>query len=122
MRISSVPGRAEPVGRLAAGKPERLADLVYLPSLRRRTAGGQRQPRRLPLDVSPHPPPREFSRAALGIYLLIQIVAMLFGSCGYRGAYYDPYYYRNYSYSDSGTYSGQNQSQTGSDTGSGSWY
>lgn len=58
----------------------------------------------------------------LGIYLLIQIVAMLFGSCGYRGAYYDPYYYRNYSYSDSGTYSGQNQSQTGSDTGSGSWY
>ena len=57
----------------------------------------------------------------LGIYLLIQIVAMLFGSCGYRGAYYDPYYYRNYSYSDSGTYSGQNQSQTGSDTGSGSW-
>ena len=38
----------------------------------------------------------------LGIYLLIQIVAMLFGSCGYRGAYYDPYYYRNYSYSDSG--------------------
>ena len=45
-------------------KPERLADLVYLPSLRRRTAGGQRQPRRLPLDVSPHPPPREFSRAA----------------------------------------------------------
>jgi curved DNA-binding protein CbpA len=58
----------------------------------------------------------------LGIYLLIQIVAMLFGSCGYRGAYYDPYYYRNYSYSDSGTYSGQSQSQTGSDTGSGSWY
>ena len=57
----------------------------------------------------------------LGIYLLIQIVAMLFGSCGYRGAYYDPYYYRNYSYSDSGTYSGQSQSQTGSDTGSGSW-
>ena len=46
----------------------------------------------------------------LGIYLLIQIVAMLFGSCGYRGAYYD-----------SGTYSGQSQSQTGSDTGSGSW-
>lgn len=58
----------------------------------------------------------------LGIYLLIQIVAMLFGSCGYRGAYYDPYYSRNYSYSDSGTYSGQSQSQTGSDTGSGSWY
>lgn len=58
----------------------------------------------------------------LGIYLLIQIVAMLFGSCGYRGAYYDPYYYRNYSYSDSGTYSGQSQSQTSSDTGSGSWY
>ena len=58
----------------------------------------------------------------LGIYLLIQIVAMLFGSCGYRGAYYDPYYYRNYSYSDSGIYSGQSQSQTDSGTDSGSWY
>ena len=58
----------------------------------------------------------------LGIYLLIQIVAMLFGSCGYRGAYYDPYYYRNYSYSDSGIYSGQSQSQTDSVTDSGSWY
>ncbi len=60
----------------------------------------------------------------LGIYLLIQIVAMLFGSCGYRGVYYDPYYYRNYSYSDSGAYSGQSQSQTDSSTSaaSGSWY
>ena len=58
----------------------------------------------------------------LGIYLLIQLVATLFGSCGYRGVYYDPYYYRNYSYSDSGTYSGQSQSQTDSGTGSGSWY
>ena len=58
----------------------------------------------------------------LGIYLLIQIVAMLFGSCGYRGAYYDPYYYRNYSYSDSGIYSGQSQPQTDSGTDSGSWY
>ena len=47
---------------------------------------------------------------------------VLFGSCGYRGAYYDPYYYRNYSYSDSGIYSGQSQSQTDSVTDSGSWY
>ena len=32
---------------------------------------------------------------------------MLFGSCGYRSTYYDPYYYGNYSYSSSDAYSGQ---------------
>lgn len=54
----------------------------------------------------------------LGIYLLIQLIAAIFGSCGYRGAYYDPYYYRYYnSYSDTGE-SGQS-----ADSGaSGSWY
>ena len=52
----------------------------------------------------------------LGIYLLIQIIATIFGSCGYRRAYYAPYYY--YSdvpgYSSSEAYSGQAQSQTDS--------
>lgn len=56
----------------------------------------------------------------LSIYLLIQVIAMLFGSCGYRGMYYDPYYSRNFGYSDSETYSGQSQPQTDSGTGSGS--
>ena len=46
---------------------------------------------------------------------------MLFGSCGYRSAYYyDPYSYRDYSYSNSGSYA--NQNQTDGNTSSGSWY
>lgn len=53
----------------------------------------------------------------LGIYLLIQLIATIFGSCGYRGAYYDPYYYR---YSNSYSDTGESQSPAGS-TGSG-WY
>ena len=56
----------------------------------------------------------------IAIYLLIQVIAMLFGSCGYRSTYYDPYYYSNYSYGNSDTYSGQNQTDTG--TGSTVWY
>ena len=35
---------------------------------------------------------------------IIQMLAALFGSCGYRSAYYyDPYSYRDYSYSNSGS-------------------
>ncbi len=57
----------------------------------------------------------------LGIYLVIQMLAALFGSCGYRSAYYyDPYSYRDYSYSNSGSYA--NQNQTDGNTSSGSWY
>ncbi|MBD9157274.1 MAG: hypothetical protein EGQ17_03170 [Lachnospiraceae bacterium] len=59
--------------------------------------------------------------ALLGIYLVIQMLAALFGSCGYRSAYYyDPYSYRDYSYSNSGSYA--NQNQTDGNTSSGSWY
>ena len=52
---------------------------------------------------------------------MIQMLAALFGSCGYRSAYYyDPYSYRDYSYSNSGSYA--NQNQTDGNTSSGSWY
>ncbi len=57
----------------------------------------------------------------IAIYLLIQVIAMLFGSCGYRSTYYDPYYYNNYSYGSSDTYSGQSQTDP-SGTGSTGWY
>lgn len=57
----------------------------------------------------------------IAIYLLIQVIAMLFGSCGYRSTYYDPYYYNNYSYGSSDTYSGQSQTDT-TGTGSTVWY
>ena len=57
----------------------------------------------------------------IAIYLLIQVIAMLFGSCGYRSTYYDPYYYNNYSYGSSDTYSGQSQTDH-SGTGSTVWY
>ena len=54
-------------------------------------------------------------------FATIQVIAMLFGSCGYRSAYYyDPYSYRDYSYSNSGSYA--NQNQTDGNTSSGSWY
>ena len=57
----------------------------------------------------------------IAIYLLIQVIAMLFGSCGYRSTYYDPYYYGNYSYNSSDAYSGQSQTDT-TGTGSTVWY
>ena len=56
----------------------------------------------------------------LGIYLVIQMLAAFFGSCGYRSVYYAPYDQRGYSYSNSESYADQNQ--TDGSAGSGGWY
>lgn len=54
----------------------------------------------------------------LGIYLIIQIISLLFGGCGYRRAY-DPYSYQYYnSYSDTGE-SGRSTDSGASGSG---WY